>query len=454
MTRFNWKNKVVPALLGLTLAGGVAPMAHASVAATSPWTQLNNTAPEQIGMFLVLTDGRIMAQGFANNTWYALTPDATGSYVNGTWTQLASMKVKRQFFVTQVLRNGDVLIAGAEYSNLKDANKFEGQDNNTCEVYHPQTDTWGTAPPVTHQDGTPWKTIGDAVAITLADGRVLMGDILAPDQALYDYTTNTWTPSAHDKLLGRSDEESWALLPDGSVLTVACDSQTATGPNPAELYIPGSDSWILAGQTPDGHNLVESASSEIGPGMLLPYGSVLFTGATSHTALYNIAGGTWAGGPDMMSTDPTTQKTTLLAQKDAPACVEVNGKVLLLTAPDSNNVADSFPDGQHFLEYTYDTTASHGSLAEVATPPVGGDPTNPQYNQNQAAFVGRMLQLPSGQVLFVNTYDNALFAYTPSSGPPDLLAAHDLRYDGPHRRLLSAQGNPVQWRLDGRELRR
>ena len=398
----NWKKKALPTLLGLTLACGLTPSAKA----VGTWTTVSNAPPEAIGLMLQLTDGRVMAQGLQDNTWYALTPDATGSYANGTWSQLASMKTQRLFFTSQVLRNGDVLIAGGEYSDAGGGG-FKSNFTNLCEVYHTQTNTWTDAPIPKHRDGSIWSGIGDGVAITLQSGLVMLGDVGGPDQALYDYTTNTWTPSAHDKAV-RSDEESWALLPDNSVLTVDDIDQSLTGPNPAERYVPTTDSWVSAGQTPDGHNLVEQASSEIGPGMLLPSGSVLFTGASGHTALYSTTTSSWVGGPDLYGLD----STTLLAQKDAPGCVEVNGKVLLLAAPDSGNVADSYPSGQHFLEYTFDSTASNGSLAEAPTPSIADG-----YVQDNAAYLGRMLQLPNGQVLFTNTYAVPMFVYTPDSGP-------------------------------------
>jgi len=38
-----------------------------------------------------LTDGTVMAQGNNDSRWWRLTPDNTGSYVNGTWTQVASL---------------------------------------------------------------------------------------------------------------------------------------------------------------------------------------------------------------------------------------------------------------------------------------------------------------------------------------------------------------------------
>jgi hypothetical protein len=41
----------------------------------------------------LLTDGTVMVHSEQDNSqlWYKLTPDNTGSYINGTWKQMASM---------------------------------------------------------------------------------------------------------------------------------------------------------------------------------------------------------------------------------------------------------------------------------------------------------------------------------------------------------------------------
>src|SRR5438552_2964412 len=70
---------------------------------TGTWTPLANLAPTVAGNFgrftgtpYLLTDGTVMMQGGdVVNTWYKLTPDSGGSYINGTWSQLASMSTQR-----------------------------------------------------------------------------------------------------------------------------------------------------------------------------------------------------------------------------------------------------------------------------------------------------------------------------------------------------------------------
>src|SRR5215475_110553 len=67
-------------------------------AAPSPWTRTTNNPPVNVGTVLLLTDGTVIAHeesdlngNVATNKWYKLTPDINGSYINGTWTQIASM---------------------------------------------------------------------------------------------------------------------------------------------------------------------------------------------------------------------------------------------------------------------------------------------------------------------------------------------------------------------------
>ena len=38
---------------------------------------------------LLLTDGRLFVQDEGAADWWFLTPDSTGSYVNGTWSKVA-----------------------------------------------------------------------------------------------------------------------------------------------------------------------------------------------------------------------------------------------------------------------------------------------------------------------------------------------------------------------------
>src|SRR5438067_2148835 len=75
---------------------------------TGTWTALAHQPPVAITNCLLLTDGRVMCQRYGSNAWYTLTPDSSGSYINGTWTQIASMASGYDpiYFASAVLADG------------------------------------------------------------------------------------------------------------------------------------------------------------------------------------------------------------------------------------------------------------------------------------------------------------------------------------------------------------
>src|ERR1041385_5512943 len=82
---------------------GLEALEHRSLLSVSPlpqpgsWTPVTNLVPDHnsAGTMMLLSDGTVMVQGGASASWYQLTPDSTGSYVNGTWSSLASMSTQR-----------------------------------------------------------------------------------------------------------------------------------------------------------------------------------------------------------------------------------------------------------------------------------------------------------------------------------------------------------------------
>ncbi len=80
------------------------------------WTSLANSAPSGAGTMILLTDGTVMIEHSDHTHWMRLTPDAQGSYVNGTWTQNAinPMNTGRLYFASNVLPDGRVWVFGGE----------------------------------------------------------------------------------------------------------------------------------------------------------------------------------------------------------------------------------------------------------------------------------------------------------------------------------------------------
>lgn len=265
--------------------------------------------PDGAGIGFLLTDGTVMYQGNAFSDWYKLTPDKTGSYINGFWTQLASLPsgYAPDAFASAVLADGRVVIVGGEYNN----GNFVL--TNLGAIYDPKANTWTSLPaPST------WKYIGDSPSVVLPNGNFLVGNKLLKSMAILNPKTLTWTVLAGT---GKSDfnaEEGWTLLPDGSVLTM----DVKNAPN-SERFILSSRIWSSAGSTvvdlhsPSpfgclkyGPGLCYYPPGEIGPAILRPDGTVFATGSNSntssgagHTAIYDTATGTWTAGPDFPNGD-------------------------------------------------------------------------------------------------------------------------------------------------------
>src|SRR3954451_12125160 len=143
------------------------------------WTKLTNNPGFGASTMLLLTDGSVMCQQEGCFNWKKLTPDSSGSYINGTWTDLAPMHWTRRYYASAVLKDGRVFVSGGEYSNA-------GSETNKTEIYDPVADTWTEiAPP------PGWSNVGDSPCVVLPDGRVFMGQYNSTKTATYDPAADT-----------------------------------------------------------------------------------------------------------------------------------------------------------------------------------------------------------------------------------------------------------------------
>ncbi len=317
-------------------------------------------------MFLLM-DGRVLMNDYDSVKWWILTPDANGSYLNGTWSATPNAAYSRLYYASGVLRDGRVIVAGGEY----------GTGGSKVEIYDPVANTWTT---ISEPSG--WGYIGDTPSMVLADGRFMLGNVNDSRTAIYDPPTNTWTASAA-KLNPTSLEETWTLLPDGTVLSEDCD-----GHPHSQLYDPATDQWVDLGDVVV--DLVDSLW-EIGAGMMMYDGRAWVIGATPHSAHYTPSTtpggvGTWAAGGD----PPKVNGMTVSAD-DAPAAMLPNGHVLC-------PLGVGFSPPTYFFEYDGTT------FIRAPDPPNNGGP----------AYDGRMVVLPSGKVLFAN---GTIYLYNYDGGP-------------------------------------
>jgi hypothetical protein len=357
-------------------------MAATQVALSQAWVPLVNQPNANLGLGnpLLLTDGTVIAHEACGPTWWRLTPDPYGSYVNGTWKRIASLPsgYAPLYFGSAVLPDGRVMIAGGEYNAT--GGHCQAVWTTLGAIYDPKTNVWTpVAPPAG------WMTIGDAQSIVLPNGTYMQANCCTAQSALLNATTLTWTPTGKGKF-DVNDEEGWSLLPDGTVLTVdAYVSKYAPNGKNYEIYHPSRGNWTSGPRTGtvvqlwDSYPNANNASYEVGPGVLRPDGTVFYSGANGapgaagHTAIYDTKTKTWTAGPDFPDG---------LDVADGPAALLPNGNVLVQTSPGVFNL------GSKFLEWNGSTFSN-----------VTGSNTDAP---NVSSYFGNMLVLPTGEILWTD----------------------------------------------------
>jgi hypothetical protein len=358
---------------------------------------------------LLLTDGSVLIHQAEGENWLRLTPDGEGNYKSGKWSGLLKMTNSRQFFSSGVLKDGRVYAVGGEISSA-------GGDTPLAEIFDPQTNEWSELP-----KPAAFEFIkGDASGCVLPDGRVLMGNLGEgpPFSALWDPVTEVWTEAGTnfgakaDTKRSNCNEETWTLMPDGSVLAVA----TFNAPK-AERYVPSLDEWIPAGETPSSLVLTEITDPEknkvrifeIGPAILLPSGEVFAIGATGQTALYTppskpTGEGKWTAAEAFPADKSKGKSWPTLTVSDGPAVLLPNGNVLCVAGR-----LHETPEPDFFSEKAqlFQFNPSNGALASLSPQP---------FSESSApeTWPCRFLLLPTGQVL-LTTQGQEIFLFTPEA---------------------------------------
>ena len=349
---------------------------------------------------ILLTDGSLFVHHAYGSQFYILAPDDQGRYESGTWTGPYAMANTRQFFASGVLMDGRVFAIGGEYSDAGNATPLG-------EIFDPVTKLWSAL----NKPSSMNFINSDAVSCVLADGRVIFGSPGGTRTAIWDPVIDLWTElglafgaSASPTKSSNTNEESWSLMPDGTVLTVQVNGAPA-----AEKYVPSTDRWVSAASTPSTLPLVslkdpvsknQITIKEIGPGLTLPDGRCFFVGGTGKTALYTQGAspgqpGSWVAGPNLPA-DTTANKYNqvngnLQTAIDAPGTLLPNGQVLLIagnTVREVNNGAIQFWSNPCTC-YLFDQVAN--TISALAPQP---------GNNGVDTWQSRLLTLPTGQVAF------------------------------------------------------
>ncbi|HEY2446278.1 MAG TPA: hypothetical protein VGI20_11125 [Rhizomicrobium sp.] len=348
---------------------------------------LKNQPPDSAIMTFQLTDGRVLAQGGGESDFWILTPDSSGSYVNGTWKQAASLPVGYQPYAmaSRVLADGRVLIEGGEYN----FNNYAF--TNLGAVYDPVKDAWTS---VKHPRG--WTNIGDSPSAVMPDGTFFLGDKLFKKFASLDPKTMTWTEVTTKGKNDFNAEEGWTLMPDGSIVTL----DVKDNPN-TERYVPKRAKWQNLGATPVNlqgppccgcinvppKNFCYYPPGEIGPAILRPDGTVFATGAThsgesnAHTAIYTPGSG-WTAGPDFPNQDQAGDDYAsllpnghVLVEGNSGTLYEWDGTNLKSEPVNAGGSLMVLPTGE-ILVGGYETYTSSGTYESAWQPTITSSPSS------------------------------------------------------------------------------
>ncbi len=375
----------------------------------SPWTPLVNPPPFGTpGTMLLESDGTVLVHDEPDNNvtggtnmWWKLTPDANGSYIDGTWSQIASMPADYTplYFASAILPDGRMIVEGGEYIGENAVWSHEGA------IYNPVTNTWASvAPP------PGWTNIGDAASDVLPDGTFMLehpcntcltNPDLTVDDALLNASTLTWTVIPATGKTDPNDEEGWTLEPSGQLLTV-----DTWGIGNTELFNPSNNTWSFAGFTPSSP-VNPFPVVEIGPQVEMPGGNTFVVGSGSstqeaptpcttdtetQTALYQYKAGTWTAGPEIPTIDNQEYDSA-----DGPGSILPDGNVLF----DASACVYNVPT--HFFVYN----ASSDTITQIPDAPNA---------PNDSSYYTRMLALPNGQVLY-NDGSSQMEVYTAGGTP-------------------------------------
>jgi|GEM_PF-596011 len=390
----------------------------------STWTPLANAPPGQLDVCLLLTDATVMCLQQGTNQWHRLNPDDTGSYANGTWNVDAngvsnaippmpngtdasipacttSCTYAPLYFSSAVLPDGRVVVIGGEYLG----GIAGGVWTNIGFVYNPVSNTWSSQL-TTEQFGG----IGDSSGIVLADGRFVLADGglgSSTNMEVLDPSTLTFTTLNPTGKADIHNEENWNILPSGKLLTV--DARVV---QQSELYDPIANTW---GETADTQvNLAGFGipgvpnTSEIGPCVLRPDSqAICFSGNTlGQNSLYDPDTNSWTN-TAAMDFPLVPGQTYAYAQADGVASLLPNGNVLTMASPVAPG--SPFNAGAHFYEFDFETN----TLVAVTDSPNAA---------SFAAYQGRMLLLPTGEVLLTASDQGAIqdvLLYTNGGAPKD-----------------------------------
>jgi hypothetical protein len=426
-----------------------------------------------------LTDGTVICLETGTNKWHRLAPDQNGSYLNGQWdtagfavppmpdgrdtrigtynsgtdtdTPCNPCTFNPRFFASGVLPNGQVVVIGGEdignLSVVGSKGKNTQVESNIGFIYtpgnpnftSPGVNTWGAQ--LTELFGS--GNVGDAPSVILRNGTFALANNSGRDLELLDPATGTFTRLNSTGKRDSLNEEGLNILPDDTILVV-----DARQTNVFELLTLGAAPSWSAPNLVMGKNMPVNipdfgpgtlGTVEVGPGVLRPDGQLVYftSNIAGQNAMYDYVAQTWSHTADMdFENDATFGQ---FSAPDAPATLLPNGNVLIdanpvyaikcaAMAPPPPPACGVFNTPSRIYSFDFATN----KLNSI---------DQPANAASVDAFEGRMLLLPTGEVLFT-TQDFAgsgAQLYTKGGTPQDAwrptiasVAAHiapDATYD-------------------------
>jgi N-acetylneuraminic acid mutarotase len=255
---------------------------------TGTWTATGSMTTERyLHTATLLKDGSVLVTGAEHNDGILASAEIYDPAA-GKWTATGSMITARTQQMATLLPGGKVLVVGG----VGPISPTEHDLLASAELFDPGTGKWtATGSLITRRA---WG----ATATLLRDGHVIVvggdgpGDPVLASAELYDPTGGSWT--ATGSLITARDLFMSTLLADGKVLVAGgfqgSDATGFTFIESAELFDPKTGSWTHAGDITVPRIML--TATLLADGRVLVAGGLLADGVTSSAELYDPASGT------------------------------------------------------------------------------------------------------------------------------------------------------------------
>lgn len=414
----------------------------------------SGTAPPNGGAMMMLeSNGTVMVQDGSNpppsSSIYNLAPQAnTGSYVNGTFSQLPSMNQSRLFFSTATLPDGRIFAIGGEYPTF----------SNTAEIYDPVANTWTPVDPVPQDPNVTGAVTGASnaspIVITTSSTKELQNGMKVTISGVNGNTAANGTFTVSNvtattfQLNGSSGNGGYTGGGTWSALVSQYgDDPTeviSTGPYKGQIlagYFFDGTTYRFNPAAPSGSQWTQTTGSKLRNDgsdeeswVKLPDGSILsydifgsYNSGVFHAQRYNPNTDSWV---DASNVNPLNPPSILTGPNQGyelgPAFLQPDGNVIYFGANGNTAIYNPTTNlwSAGFAEPQKNLTITQNPGAGTATVTAGGPATYLVGTDDPGAV------LPNGHILIALSPEGSLFTSGPSNGGYDFPdASYIYEYD-------------------------